>query len=234
MKPRLLDLYSCAGGASLGYQAAGFEVFGSDISPQPRYPFAFHQGDALEVLDRLLAGGRIRFQRADSAPAELALADFDAIHTSPPCQLYSLTHRINRSDFPDLIGPTRDRLERTGLPWIIENVAAALPELRNPVLLCGTMLGRPLYRHRLFETSFPLEQPPHLPHVVRQTKMGRPPAPDEYMHVVGNFSGVARARRDMEIPHATRNELSEAIPPAYSQHVGQALLAVIAPRRSPR
>src|SRR6478609_1514313 len=103
---RILDLYCCQGGASRGYHDAGFDVVGVDIDAQPRYPYEFVQADAIEYV------------RAHGH-------EFDVIHASPPCQLYSKTHRIMKSDFPDLIGPTREALEATGKPWVIENVEDA-------------------------------------------------------------------------------------------------------------
>jgi DNA (cytosine-5)-methyltransferase 1 len=218
--PRILDVYCCQGGAGTGYARAGFDVVGVDIDPQPRYPFAFHRGDALVVLRRLLDGRAVEF----SGGVAYTLEDFDAAHTSPPCQLYSKTHRINRSDFPDLIGPTRELLAQTGLPWVIENVMDAEPELHAPVMLCGEMFGLETYRHRLFETNWEMTAPEHPPHVAKNTKMGRAPVPGEYMHVVGNFSGVDKGRQVMGMPWANRDGLREAIPPAYSEYVGRQLI----------
>ena len=223
-RPRLLDFFCCQGGAGTGYHRAGFEVFGVDIDPQPRYPFWFHQGDALDVLRRLLAGEAIDFHHPDGRVAWMRLRDFFAGHASPPCQLYSKTHRINRSDFPDLIGPTRELLEQTGLPYVIENVMDAEPELNDPVMLCGEMFGLETYRHRLFETNWGMTAPEHPEHVAKTTKMGRTPVPGEYMHVVGNFSGVDRGRQVMGMPWANRDGLREAIPPAYSEYVGRQLI----------
>lgn len=213
---RLLDLYCCQGGAARGYADAGFEVIGVDIMPQPRYPFKFIQSDAITLLGLLLDG------KVDPWFG-YTLDDFDAIHASPPCQLYSVTHRINRSDFPDLIGPTRELLEQAGKPYVIENVMEAASELRAPAMLCGEMFGIETYRHRLFETNWPLGVPDHPVHARKTTKMGRRPVPGEYMHVVGNFSGVEKARRVMGMPWASRDGLREAIPPAYSEYVGRQL-----------
>ena len=207
-RPRLLDVFCCQGGASRGYVDAGFDVVGIDIEPQPRYPFSFVQQDALTFL------------------AEHG-HEFDAIHASPPCQLYSLTHRINKSDFPDLITPTRILLEQTGLPWVIENVVEAAPEMHDPVMLCGSMFGIETYRHRLFESNMSLAVPAHPEHVARTTKMGRRPVDGEYMHIVGNFSGVDRARGVMSMPWASRDGLREAIPPAYTEHIGTQLISHI-------
>lgn len=224
-EPVILDLYCCQGGASEGYVLRGFQVFGVDIEPQARYPFPFHQGDALDVLRRLIAGDAIPFRQGAFGVIQwMRLEDFDAIHASPPCQLYSLTHRINKSDFPDLIGPTRELLEQTGLPYVIENVMEAAPELREPVMLCGEMFGIETYRHRLFEANWPLEAPEHPAHVAKTTKMGRRPVEGEYMHVVGNFSGVEKARQVMGMSWANRDGLREAIPPVYTEHVGGQLM----------
>lgn len=220
-RPKLLDLFCCQGGAARGYVDAGFDVVGVDIEPQPRYPFEFCRGDALSVLRGLIRGKSFWFP---TSLGELTLGSFSAVHTSPPCQLYSDTHRINRSDFPDLIGPTRELLERTGLPYVIENVVGAERELRDPVMLCGAMFGRETYRHRLFETNWALTAPNHPEHVAKTTKMGRAPVAGEYMHIVGNFSGVDKGREVMGMPWASRDGLREAIPPAYTEYIGRQLL----------
>jgi DNA (cytosine-5)-methyltransferase 1 len=145
MKPRLLDLFSGAGGAGMGYFRAGFDVVGVDNRPQPRYPFPFIQADALNPPVRL--------------------EDFDAIHASPPCQAYSrLRHLpwLKGRVYPELIDATRELLQASGKPWIIENVEDA--PLRNGVNLCGMMFGLPLYRHRRFESNILLMSPPHQKH----------------------------------------------------------------------
>lgn len=199
----MLDLYCCQGGASAGYAAAGAEVFGVDLHPQPRYPFPFRQGDALEATGR----------NADRA---------DFIHASPPCQAYSDTQRIQRNDHADLIGPTRDALNATGRPWVIENVGGALDELRDPVMLCGAMFGLHTYRHRWFETGggFTFTPPEHPEHVHPTVKMGRPVREGDWYHAVGNFSGVAYVRRDMGVPWMNRDGVRECIPPAYTEYIG--------------
>ncbi|MGI5162756.1 DNA cytosine methyltransferase [Spirillospora sp. CA-253888] len=204
---RLLDLCSKAGGASMGYHQAGFDVTGVDIDPQPRYPFTFIQADALEVL-------------ADQA----FMTQFDAVAASPPCQAFSLAQRIQGRTHPDLIEPVRDRLTALGLPYVIENVVGA--PLHDPVELCGCMFpGLNVYRERLFEFGhWPgITQPAHRQHTEPLVKMGRPPVPGHRMHVVGNFSGVAQARAAMGIGWMVRDELREAIPPAFTRHIGQAL-----------
>ncbi|WP_327713597.1 SAM-dependent methyltransferase [Streptomyces sp. NBC_00464] len=204
-RPLHLDLFCCQGGASKGYEDAGFRVLGVDKFPQPHYihPEQFVQADAVEFVRRY---GHL----------------FDSISASPPCQLYSKTHRIQKNDHPDLIGPTREALEETGLPFVIENVMDAASELRSPRMLCGAMFSLETYRHRLFEPGggFSFDAPEHPEHVAKTTKMGRPVKPGEYMHVVGNFTGVDKGRDVMEMPWATRDGLREAIPPAYAEYVG--------------
>ena len=211
----LLDLYCGAGGAGKGYVDAGFQVLGVDIAPQPRYPFAFVQMDALEFLDKLL----YRKRRGRPIP-------FLAVHASPPCQAFTNAQKIRCNVHPDLIVPTRERLQELGLPFIIENVPGA--PLIDPVMLCGAMFpGLRTYRHRIFEASFELDVPPHPRHVHKQAKMGRPVKDGEWIQVVGNFSGVKLAREAMGIDWMVRDELKEAIPPAYTEYLGGQLWEAI-------
>lgn len=218
--PRLLDLYCCQGGASRGYADAGWEVCGIDIDPQPRYPYRFGQLDAIEALQILVSGEWLLLD-----DCFWHLSHFDAIHASPPCQAHSKAWKINKREHPKLIAPTRDLLIESGLPYVIENVEEARDELGDPVMLCGESFELETYRHRLFETNWPLDAPDHLPHLARTTKMGRPPQPGEYMHIVGNFSGVDRARAVMSMPWANRDGLREAIPPAYTEYIGRQLMS---------
>ncbi|MFL6707976.1 MAG: DNA cytosine methyltransferase [Massilia sp.] len=209
-KPRLLDLFCCAGGAAMGYHRAGFEVVGVDINPQPRYPFQFLQGDATA---------------AD-------LNGFDAVHASPPCQRHSDLAKRNGNGhtWPCFIEPIREKLRVSGLPYVIENVEGA--PLINPTMLCGTMFGLRVIRHRLFETNFPLAVPPHGKHLLVYTMDKRKPhygKLNEWTSPVqvtggGNCSKAAAADA-MGIDWATKNELNEAIPPAYSEWIGRQLLA---------
>jgi DNA (cytosine-5)-methyltransferase 1 len=205
MKPRLLDLFCCAGGAGVGYSRAGFDVVGVDIDPQPRYPFEFHQADALKFLME-------------------HHQEFDVFHASPPCQAFTNAQKIQKNDHPDYVAAIRNAFDLIGKPYVIENVPGA--PLKNPVELCGAMFeGLRTYRHRLFETSFPvMGLPYHQPHLARTAKMGRRPAPDEFMHVVGNFSGVQEGRVAMGIDWMTRDELREAIPPRYTETIGWNLM----------
>lgn len=205
MKPRLLDLFCGAGGAAKGYQRAGFYVVGVDIKPQPRYA-----GDEFVQADAL----------------NFPLAGFDAIHASPPCQAYTKARKLQGKRHPDLIGVIRDRLNTTTcVPWVIENVPGA--PLRNPTLLCGTMFGLRVYRHRLFEASFTLPFTLHPSHHRAQVKMGRPVREGDVIQPVGHFSNVAYARRAMDTPWMKQGEMAEAIPPAYTEWIGKELLRVL-------
>ena len=212
-----LDLCCSAGGAALGYNAAGFDVTGIDIARQPRFPFAFIQADVLSLsLD--------------------FLRQFDLLHASPPCQAHSAMWVLhNAKPHVDLIGPIRDRLIAAGVPYVIENVPGA--PLRNPIVLCGSMFdlrapdGANLKRHRLFETSFPLTAPSRCQHrkpVIgvygghnrdRQREAGT-------NHRSGSNRPWAHAFIAMGVPigSMTLNELSQAIPPAYSRYVAEAFL----------
>lgn len=222
-RPRLLDLFCCQGGAAAGYAAAGFDVVGVDIEDQPRYPYERVKGDAVEILSTLVVGGLL-VDIIDTA-RHLYLRDFDAIHASPPCQAFTKAQQLQGNEHPDLIGPIRELCQRSGLPYIIENVEGA--PLENPTMLCGTMFGLRLYRHRLFETNWPLTEPLHGQHYLRQVKMGRKPGPQDILQPVGNFTDVDAAREAMGMSWASRDGLREAIPPAYTEYIGTQLLAHI-------
>lgn len=205
---KVLDLFCCQGGASMGYRLAGFDVTGVDLAPQTRYPFRFIQADAID------------FVREHGA-------EFDFIHASPPCQFYTQCQRIRGREHPDLIAPTRAALEATGRPWVIENVEDAAPALRDPVTLCAAVFDMRTYRHRLFETGggFAFTPPRHRRHIAPLTKMGRPRSQGHFAHYVGNFSGVQEARDDMRVPWMNRDGIRECIPPAYTEWIGRAALA---------
>lgn len=235
-RPRLLDLFSCAGGAGVGYHRAGFEVVGVDIDPQPRYPFAFHQGDALAVLRRLLSGGQVAFE----SPRELgglhwdyySLSDFDAIHASPPCQGYTALKAVHGNPWPLLIEPVRAGLDRTDLPYVIENVQGA--PIRRDMTLCGEMFGLGVLRHRFFELGgWEGVAPEHVPHRGRVAgwRHGEFFA-GPYFAVYGNGGGkgtVEQWQQAMGIDWTDdRRELAEAIPPAYTAFIGAQLLESVA------
>lgn len=214
MRPRALDLFCGAGGAAMGLHRAGFDVTGIDIKPQKRYPFRFIQGDALRPPVRL--------------------QDFDLVWASPPCQAYSALAAMHPERiYPDLIPATRERLEALASAWVMENVEGAPLAHQNRLdgrygaILCGSMFGLgvergQLRRHRAFESSFPIGQP-----MCRH----RGKAVGVYGH--GGHSGKHRmlyrkeAAEAMEMPWACRDGLSQAIPPAYAEHIGRyALMAL--------
>ncbi len=205
MKPRALDLFCGAGGATKGLQRAGFHVTGIDIKRQPRYcGDAFIQGDAT------------------NKPVDLKAFDF--IWASPPCQRHSRMSgcRAGLSDsYPDLIGHIREILQASGAPFVIENVPGA--PLRNPITLCGAMFYRDTYRHRIFEWSgFDLWWPPHVQHTVPASKAGHW-KPGTFVSVAGHCSPIDKCREVMGIDWMNREELAEAIPPDYSEFIAEQL-----------
>jgi len=222
VRPLLLDLFCCAGGASTGYARAGFRVIGVDIAPQPNYPFEFVQADAMQVLSRLADG----CEAWPGAPCPAAVG------ASPPCQGYSQMSECRpglAAKYPQLIDATRALLGETGVPWVLENVdGSGLPEQddlfgAHGLLPCGTMFGHPLYRHRLFEASFPLRAPHHPRHLVPASSAGHW-EPGTVISVAGNCAPIALAEESMGIEWMTRDELRESIPPAYTQFIGGQLM----------
>ncbi len=200
---KLLDLFCGTGGASMGYCQAGFsEIIGVDLNPQPNYPFNFVQADAIAFLKRYGKG-------------------FDFIHASPPCQRFSIiTPRKHRKKHKDLIVPVRSLLKATGKPYVIENVVGA--DLVNPTMLCGTMFGLKVYRHRLFESSFSLLQPSHYSHQDSSPGCnGNRISPKGFVTVVGGGFNLKYAQWAMGINWMSSKELCQAIPPAYTRFVGQ-------------
>jgi DNA (cytosine-5)-methyltransferase 1 len=203
---RLLDLFCGAGGAGMGYHRAGFEVVGVDNHPMPRYPFEFHQADALEYL---AAHGH----------------EFDAIHASPPCQGYSVTQRIHGYEYPLLIEDVRALLIETGKPYIIENVMAA--PMENPTVLDGRMFGLKVIRQRQFETNwFLLAPPPERVKVYTHSGKGYSAHRNGATHitVAGHNYDFNDGKAAMKIDWMTKDELAEAIPPAYTEFIGRQLV----------
>jgi len=184
-----------------------------DIAPQPNFPFEFIHADAMRL------------------PIDF-LRSFDAIHASPPCQSYSDLAKRNRNghEWPRLIEPVREMLIKTGKPYVIENVDGA--PLRNPVVLCGTMFkGLRVLRHRLFEANFLILAPPHGKHPKvhtfdkRKSHYGKTNDMRDFVQVTGGGNCTIVAARDaMGIDWMNKNELNEAIPPAYTEFIGRQLL----------
>lgn len=212
-KPRLLDLCCKAGGASMGYYRAGFEVVGVDSEPQPNYPFTFHQADALTF----------------------PLDGFDVVVVSPPCQGYSsiaACRKGGREKHPRLIEGFRSRLQASGRPYVIENVVGAREYMQNPIMLCGNMFGLHVYRHRLFESNAELLQPDHVKHVWRAAQPGAIARVGEYWSPAGKFGGLEAARAAMVIDwKMTVVEVANAVPPLYTEWIGRQLLQALSSRR---
>jgi DNA (cytosine-5)-methyltransferase 1 len=235
-RPKILDLFSCAGGMGMGYYRAGFDVYAVDIDPQPNNPFPFYQGDALEVLDRLLAGAPIFFRDPEGHIVGLGLDDFAAAHGSPPCQSFLSFGALNKAlgrkyDYPNLIGPTRELLAETGLPYVIENVQDARAHLIDPVRICGTALGLPLRRHRLFESNVPIEGLACDHGRFTEKRYWTSFRPNgEYrlstvVQVYGNGGNTHEWPAAMGIDWMSNHEMAEAVPPAYAEHIGRQMLA---------
>jgi DNA (cytosine-5)-methyltransferase 1 len=204
---RALDLFCKAGGASAGLARAGFDVTGVDIEPQPNYPYKFIQGNALEV----------------------DLSGFDFIWASPPCQAFTAYKRRpgHVRARPNLIPDIRARLQASQALWVIENVHGA--PLENACVLCGSMFGLDVRRHRYFESNFPITQPKCNHHL--QTPRF-PPATNRKNLRSTVEVGVWRIplavqQKAMGIDWMALHELSEAIPPAYSEHIAKHAIAAL-------
>ncbi|MER6517327.1 DNA methylase [Streptomyces sp. NPDC001553] len=223
LRPALLDLFCCAGGAAMGYHRAGFDVTGVDIIDRSaRYPFAFVQGDALAVLADLIASGEIR--------------RFTAVHASPPCQKRcALTVGTNSSrgwggNHVDLVAPTRALLDASGLPYVIEQPDGKA-DVRKDITLCGEQFGLAVLRHRNFElgrwSTERLKHPRHRGYVRGWRHGVYRDGP--YVAAYGDGGGkatVPEAQAAMGIDWTdVREELTEAIPPAYAEWLGHAFLA---------
>jgi DNA (cytosine-5)-methyltransferase 1 len=205
-KPKLLDLFCGAGGAGMGYHRAGFEVVGVDIASQPHYPFEFHQADALEYLTE--HGW-----------------EFDVIHASPPCQLFTIADNLRAAQNKkvsaiNLIPQTRELLRNLGKSYIIENVPRA--PLENPIILCGSSFYLDVRRHRLFEIYGFVVNPPKCQH----KDQGRPigiyyAMNDNIPHGGRTARNLMEARDAMGIQWMTWKELTQAIPPIYTEYIGR-------------
>lgn len=202
-RPRLLDLFCGAGGAAMGYHRAGFEVVGVDINPQPRYPFPFIQADAMTFEFR----------------------GFDVIHASPPCQAFTAYKRRPNhvGEHPDLIWPIRSKLIGHSVPYVIENIPKA--PLIKPIQLCGSSFGLDVQRHRLFESNVPMLAPPcdhgwqtpRFPQATNRRNLRRTVEVGVYR------IPLAVQQKAMGIDWMRLDELSEAIPPAYTEWIGRQL-----------
>ena len=210
---KLLDLYCKAGGASKGYQLAGFEVVGVDIKKQKRYPYEFIQADCLELMKDM------DFLRS-----------FDVITASPPCQTHSITQHLRNAqgkstDKIDLIPQTREALVASGKPYVIENVPGA--PLINPIQMCGSYFGLKVRRHRRFESNLPIVGSP-----CDHKNQGKPVGVygsmrDEIPKGGHTAKSIEEAREAMGIDWMIWGELVEAIPPIYTREIGMQLLLLM-------
>lgn len=238
---RILDLFCKAGGAARGYDRAGFDVVGVDVEPQPRYPYEFVQGCAIDFL-RLLIEGR--------GPEGWELNDFDAVHASPPCQKFTRLRMPNAKRHPDLVTPTLALLRQCRRPWVVENVPGA--PIDAHLILCGSMFGlgtgeAELRRHRHFELGGFFCFQPDCRHGQRKVigvygGGGKDKRRPSVVGVWGNAGG--KMARDgtqqfnkseraeaMGIDWMTVGELSQAVPPAYTKYIGGWLLKALKRRR---
>ena len=226
--PRLLDLCCGAGGAAEGFHRAGFEVYGVDIKRQPNYPFPYYRGDALAAL-RALATDHPR-----ALWGRFGRDDFSAIHASFPCQAKTAYRRKGYGvgdGYPNLIPEGRELLEAIGLPYVIENVEGFRDELQNPVRLCGSSFGLDVRRHRLFETNWPLMVPPcnhaaqrpgRFPGATNRAPMSRATVEVGVWRIPLDVQ-----QRAMGVDWMTLPELSEAIPPAFTEYIGRFLMRAV-------
>jgi DNA (cytosine-5)-methyltransferase 1 len=221
-KPKILDLFCKAGGAAKGYHMAGFFVYGIDIENQPNYPFVFQKCDAIAALK-----------------VKRFIDSFDAIHASPPCQFYSKARALSKArnngiygEHPDYISIVRELLKETGKPYIIENVSGA--PLINPIKLYGSQFKN-IYtqRERWFESNIPLKEPEEPKSKMKTPSAGNGIGEDGSISICG--SGGVKGLNSQQIrlywgfamggiDWMTRNELAEAIPPAYTEFIGKQLI----------
>ena len=218
---KLLDLFCSAGGAAMGYARAGFDVVGVDIEPQPNYPFAFVQADALRP--------------------PFDLRDFDAIHASPPCQaglagLGALNRSLGRAyDHEDLVPQTRELLIASGVPYVIEQPMKGA-RLRAPFVLCGSSFGLPIHRHRQFESNVMLLAPACEHDRLTEAKYWTGYRPggvtrlSKVVQVYGNGGGREHWGPALGIDWMTPDEMTQAIPPVYAEWIGRGLIEAISQR----
>jgi DNA (cytosine-5)-methyltransferase 1 len=213
MRKRLLELCCNIGGSGEGFRRAGFKVTGVDIVHKERYPFEFIQADAIEY-------------------AKAHAHEYDAVSAAPPCQRYTAlqkgTNAARGYEYPDLYEPMRDALKASGVPYIIENPAA-----RPDVVLCGEMFGLGVIRHRNFELGgWKMDQPKHIKHRgrVRGYRHGRW-FDGPYIAAYGKGGGKGNVQEMQEAMGINwtdvHEELTEAIPPAYTEYIGKHLMAFL-------
>jgi len=247
-RPRLLDLFCGEGGCSVGYSKAGFSPYGIDNDPKPlrHYPFPHICMDALEAMDRLLKGEGLTFSNGET----LYLVDFAALHASPPCQYYTrlrhLPWLVNRVYWRS-VPPTRKRLERAGIPWVMENVKDCY-DLPDSIILDGRMFGLPIYRDRRFAASFLVLAPKaekrtgvctpghavmarryaasDIAVIERRGEKGSLSYFQQVSGVAGHFTGVQRGRIATGNDWMSGRGLSQSVPWVFTEYIGRYLLQV--------
>lgn len=216
---KLLDLFCKAGGCSMGYYQAGFDVTGVDIEPQPHYPFLFIQANAL-TFD---------------------LSGYDVIHASPPCPRYSSISKLHHVEMnhPDLLGIIRAKLQESGKPYIIENVMGA--PFWHGVILCGSMFDLPIRRHRCFESNYLIMTPGPCKHTNQTYSIhghhvwnnGNKRRIENANWKNGYYNRAEMVKREIGMKamgitwEMNQEELSNAIPPAYTKWIGEQLLSIL-------
>jgi DNA (cytosine-5)-methyltransferase 1 len=215
---RVLDGCCGAGGAAVGYHQAfteagyDIDITGVDVHPQKNYPFRFWQGD---IIEHLMRHGR----------------EYDFIHVSPPCQDYTIASKIYRNKGKDygtawLLPAVYEILQRTSVPWVIENVVGA--PMHAPVRLCGSMFGLNVVRHRLFDSSHMLYPKGQCLHTGTEITVTGHGTPSWNRIKYGKNNSAADSRAAMGIDWMNRAELSQAIPPAYTRWLGRQITHVLA------
>jgi DNA (cytosine-5)-methyltransferase 1 len=229
---RVLDLFCGAGGAAAGYYKAGLFPVGVDIEDQPNYPFPFMKANAISVMDVLNAGGTLGDAGYQGFARHMTLESFDFIHASPPCQLFTMYNNVKSirestsKKYLNLIPSTRQRLIFSGLPYVIENVPGARSHMISPIQLCGTSFGIRVRRHRLFETGgWSVTSPPPCDHGRFRDRIfpGSSNRPNgRTVCNVGEYRVPLKIQKEhMQVDwKVTLRELSEMIPPAYTEFIG--------------
>jgi len=217
-KPRLLDLFCKAGGTTKGYQEAGFYVVGIDIEPQPHY-----------IGDEFIQADALTFP----------LDGYDVIHASPECKAYTNCNLSPKAKYQMLIGAIRKRLQATGKPYVIENVIGSKKHLQANLMLCGTMFDLPMERHRLFESNLFLYPPLECNHKIAHISVTGHSVWDSWLEGTQRKDGrsrpdsvpVAIGKEAMGIDWMNKSELAQAIPPAYTKHIGLQFMDILAQRK---
>ena len=217
---RVLVLYCCGGGSSMGYSLAGFDVTGVDIVKKRDYPFEQIKADALEIVKD------IDF-----------LKTFDLIHASPPCQGYSRAAKCSWGKISKInhIPIIRKALIKSKVPYVIENVEGS--PLDSPIKLCGSMFNLKVRRHRLFETNIIFNHELLCNHKKQGKPVGVYGSMNDTVKGICSKTGkevkggstaktLNEAREAMGINWLNWKDLTQAIPPTYTYYLGTKIMDV--------